>query len=299
MENWFNGYIDYLYGEKNVSPHTLASYQSDIEQFYRCCRSLGVCISQVDKFILRHFLAYLVENNYNRKTVARKLSAVRSFLKYLQREGVIEGSVWAQVATPKAPRGLPGFLYYGDVADLLSLPPEHTSTGIRDRAILEVIYGCGIRIGELTILELGDVDLGQRLLKVKGKRKKERLLPLGREALNSLHKYLEDSRPVLLSKRKLNNKAESFLFLNSRGYPLTDRGARWVFGRYIKQLSRDKGVSPHALRHSFATHLLENGADLRVVQELLGHASVSTTQVYTHITREHLRKVYHESHPRA
>ncbi len=300
MDNWLNGYLEYLSVEKYASPHTISSYKKDVSKFLVFCKDLGIEIHQVDRFILRHYLANLAAENYSRKSIARKLSSVRSFLRYLRREGAVSGPVWANVATPKVPRNLPVFLYYQEVENLLSLPPGDTLLGIRDRAILETVYGCGIRVGELSSVHEEDLDLSQRQLKVHGKGKRQRILPLGSKAVESLKKYLRDSRPFLLSRRNyVDNNKENLIFLNWIGSPLTSRGIRWIFNKYVDKLSNMEGISPHTLRHSFATHLLENGADLRTVQELLGHSSVSTTQIYTHITRDQLQKVYSATHPRA
>jgi len=298
MENWLEDFLNYLTVEKNASWLTVASYRRDIEQFLFFCQKSSIQFSEISKGEIRSFLSYLNEKGYQKVTIARKSSAIRSYFKYLQREGLIYHSLWASVATPKTPSNLPGFLYYDQVLELLSRPDGKTALGIRDRAILELLYSCGIRVGELVKICLDTLDLEQELLKVKGKRSRERILPLGKVSITWLKKYLNGARPALLKKRKLYDE-ERLLFLNNNGYPLSDRGVRWIFNKYFTQISEEENISPHSLRHSFATHLLENGADLRAVQELLGHISITTTQIYTHITREQLQKIYFSAHPRA
>jgi len=298
MKYWLERFLDYLMYEKNSSSLTVNCYKRDVEQFLFFCQKSGIQVSSISKTEIRRFLAHLGEKKYKKVTISRKLSAIRSFFKFLQREGVIDHSLWARVATPKTPRNLPKFLYYNQVIKLLELPLTNTATGKRDLAIIELLYGCGIRVGELVKLSLDTLDLEQQLIKVEGKGSRERILPLGKASANALKRYLNYARPFLLSKRK-ESCYEKALFLNSKGYPLTDRGVRVTLKKYVKKLNGEEDISPHTLRHSFATHLLEKGADLRVVQELLGHISVSSTQVYTHITREQLKKVYFKAHPRA
>ncbi len=299
MNKLLLNFLEYLDIEKNASPLTVSGYKEDVRQFLYFCKSAAVSLPSVDKKTLRHFLAELREKGYTRKTMARKLSAIRTFFKYLHREGVLATSVWADVVTPKVPRSLPKFLYYEQVIKVLSLPRRDTFLGMRDRAILELLYGCGLRITELVNTDISSLDREERLLKVRGKGARERIIPVGRAAARAVEDYISGSRPHLLARSKKDQGRREALFLNGRGRPLTDRGVRWIFHRYIQQVSREEGVSPHALRHSFATHMLEKGADLRTVQELLGHMSISTTQIYTHVTREQLQKVYYSAHPRA
>ena len=203
---------------------------------------------------------------------------------------------WSAVATPRREKPLPHFLYYNEVLALLEAPDCGTPLGFRDRTILELIYGCGLRVSEVAGMGLDSCQLEERLVKVRGKGGKERIVPMGRVAAGFLAEYQERVRPQLLAG---NTEDHGFLFVNRFGGPLTDRGIRLMFQKYIRQVCRREGISPHSLRHSFATHLLDGGADLRVVQELLGHVSISTTQIYTHVTRERLREVYNKAHPRA
>lgn len=275
---------------------------------------------RIDRQLLRRYLADLNRKGYSRRSIARKLSSARSFFRYLEREGFLREEDWAGVSTPRQPRNLPGFLYYNEILLLLAQPDLKTPLGCRDRAIMELIYSSGIRVSELTGTTLNSIDYSQRLLKVTGKGNKERILPVGREAVTYLQLYLSRGRPYLAAKRTRDsdgdnrnsdagiissdgrkNKGgdEDRLFLNKSGGPLTDRGVRYVFEKYIKKVHTRDAISPHTLRHSFATHLLERGAGLRAVQELLGHVSISTTQIYTHVTKERLQEVYNLAHPRA
>jgi integrase/recombinase XerC len=247
---------------------------------------------------IRHFLARMKYKDYGRRTVARKLSAIRTFLRFLKREGQLTDTSWSAVSTPRLGKKLPKFLYFNEMLRLLAAPDTGTPAGLRDVAMLEVLYASGIRVSELVGLELDDIDLDRGEGIVLGKGAKERLVPLGKFACRSVSAYLDHSRPALL-RRNSQGEQERALWLNKYGTRLTDRGVRRVVEKYVKQASLTSGISPHSIRHSFATHLLNNGADLRVVQELLGHVNISTTQIYTHITRDRLKEVYNGAHPRA
>ncbi len=301
MYIYLQNYIRYLEEEKCYSPLTIKSYKTDLEQLLIFMQEKGN--SNLDqKWVLRHFLANLMDRGLSRKTIARKISAVRSFFRYLQKEGILEKGYWASVSTPRLPRNLPKFLYYHEILTLLSLPDLHNPLGCRDRAILELIYSSGIRVMELVNTTLDSVDFDQKLIKVMGKGSKERILPVGTKAVDSLRLYLSGARDELLSNLKMTEgerNIEKYLFLNRFGKQLSDRGVRYIFNKYIHKASKKEGISPHTLRHSFATHLLEGGADLRAVQELLGHVSISTTQIYTHVTKARLHEVYTSTHPRA
>ncbi|HOL16831.1 MAG TPA: tyrosine recombinase XerC [Bacillota bacterium] len=297
MHKRLERFLTYLDVQKNASPLTLQSYRNDIMQFLALLNQYGEDLGGTDHYRMRRFLAWLKEQGYSRSTVARKLSATRTFLRFVQREGGLQSSSWAAVARPRQEKTLPSFLYYHEVAALLEAPDCGTLLGFRDRTILEVIYACGLRVSELVGLELASLQLEERLVKVYGKGSKERIVPLGRVAAAYLEEYLQRVRPALLALNR-NGATTDKVFINHRGGPLSDRGVRLMFQKYIRQVSCREKITPHSLRHSFATHMLERGADLRVVQELLGHVSVSTTQVYTHITREHLQAVYRLAHPR-
>ncbi len=290
-------FLKYLDVNRNASPLTLQAYRNDLIQFLGLEAVNQADLSEVNHLTIRRYLAWLKERDYSRRSIARKLSATRSFLFFLRKEGVIESGKWSAVARPKVGKTLPRFLYQHEVSALLEAPDSRTLLGFRDRTLLELIYASGLRVSELTNLRLCFLQLDERLIKVQGKGKKERIIPVGTVASGLIKEYLEKIRPVLAEKNK-DNQVYDELFLNKWGSPLSDRGVRYIFRKYIQQVSHKEGISPHSLRHSFATHLLEGGADLRVVQEMLGHVSISTTQVYTHITRERLSEIYHSAFPR-
>ena len=298
MDEQLERFMVYLDVEKSASPLTLQSYRQDITQFLSLVFAGEGPVREATHHMLRRYLAWLKENDYARSSAARKLSAVRSFLSFLLREGDLEGGTWSNVSTPRQEKRLPQFFYYHEVEALLEAPDCGTLLGYRDRTMLELLYAGGLRVGELTGLETTSLDLEERLVRVTGKGRKERIVPVGRIAAAYLKEYLGRVRPLLLAAAGEEGKTGRLL-INHRGGPLSDRGVRYIFEKYIRKVSHKMGLSPHSLRHSFATHLLEQGADLRVLQELLGHASVSTTQVYTHITRGHLWDVYHRAHPRS
>ncbi len=297
-------FFSHLAVEKNASPRTVASYQSDLRGFFAfLCAEADtpeVPPSAVGHLDIRRYLAHLRREGVSRRTMARKLSALRSFFRFLCREGMVVENPAALVHSPRLDRKLPFFLHYEDILLLLERPDTTTVLGLRNRAILEVLYATGIRVGELVGIDLGDFDTGAGLVRVMGKGARERIVPVGSHALGWALRYLERARPSLLARRRdLPSHREQALFLNRWGKRLSSRGVRTVFERHVVGLAREKQVSPHTLRHSFATHLLEAGAEIRFVQELLGHASISTTQIYTHVTRKRLKAVYEAAHPRA
>ena len=295
-------YLDHLTVERGLSENTLEAYRRDLRRYvgfleHRDVRSLR----EVDERTIRSFVASLSASThgpeaapYRATSVARTLSAVRSFHRFLLREGVTERDPAAGVAQPRLPRSLPRPLPVDDVRRLLEAPEESSPTGVRDRAILELLYGSGLRISELTGMDVDDLDLEEGSLRVLGKGGKEREVPLGSFAHDALDAYLTRGRPALAT-----GVSRGALFLNARGGRLSRQSCARLLGRYVRLAGIDRRVTLHTLRHSFATHLLEGGADVRVVQELLGHASVATTQIYTLVTARHLREVYEESHPRA
>ncbi len=298
MDKQLERFFGYMEIELNASPHTLQGYRHDIIQFLTVAGKVDGPIVEADHHMLRFYLARLKENGYTRSTVARKLSAVRSFLNFLQREGDLEKGSWSNVSRPLQEKRLPQFFYHHEVTALLEAPDCGTPLGYRDRTIFELLYASGLRVGELTGLEINSCDLEERLVRVTGKGSKERIVPMGRIAAGFLREYLIRIRPQLLSAAGEGAAGNRRLFLNHRGGSLTDRGVRYIFDKYVRKISHKEGLTPHSLRHSFATHLLERGADLRVVQELLGHASISTTQIYTHVSKGHLREIYRRAHPR-
>lgn len=299
MVDFLDSFTAFLRAEKNASRHTVRNYAEDIGRFLYFLDERGMIFPQeLDYLALRHYLAHLQAKGYERRTVARKLSAIRSFLRFLAREGVLSATCWAAVATPRLGKKLPKFLYLEEMLRLLSAPDTTMPAGLRDAALLEVLYASGLRVGELVSLNTGDLELQSGQGVVLGKGARERIFYLGRFARRTVQAYLDQSRPHLLRKNNAGEK-EKALWLNKYGCRLTDRGVRRVVEKYVLQAGLAARVSPHSIRHSFATHLLNDGADLRAVQELLGHVNVSTTQLYTHITREKLKKVYADAHPRA
>jgi integrase/recombinase XerD len=298
---WVSRYLDHLAVERGLSPHTLAAYRRDLDRYVRFLGGRGVQgPTQVDADAVRSFLASVAASThgddrpYAAASVARVLSAVRSFHRFLLREGATALDPAREVHQPKRPRRLPRPLPVDEVARLLEMPDPATAAGGRDRAILELLYGSGLRISELVGLDVDDVDLEAGMVRVLGKGGKERVVPVGRYAREAVAAYLTRWRPELATA-----SSRGALFLNQRGGRITRQSCARALSGYVRASGIDRPVSPHTLRHSFATHLLEGGADVRVVQELLGHASVSTTQVYTLVTEEHLREVYYTSHPRA
>ncbi|MCX5665726.1 MAG: tyrosine recombinase XerC [Candidatus Omnitrophica bacterium] len=289
MQRHIDKFINYLKIEKNSSNHTIINYTIDLKAFALFLGSAD--INSVDHLVLRRFLAELRGKNYSKRTIARKLASLRSFFKFLYREGHLKSNPITAVSSPKLDKKLPKFLDIGKVTKLILSPDVKTESGLRDRAILETLYSCGIRVSELVGLDMDDIDFISGVIKVLGKGRKERMVPIGDMALGSIRKYA-DGRDDRVKGRKA-------VFLNSRGGRLTDRSVRRVVDKYIHACSIEEKISPHSLRHSFATHLLDKGADLRSVQELLGHMNLSTTQIYTHVTMERLKNAYDKAHPRA
>lgn len=289
MERYIDKFLRYLEIERNYSKHTLLNYRLDLKNFEKFLS--GTALEACDYLTLRKYLAHLKENNLSARSVGRKLSALRSFFKFLTREGYLKTNPILIILSPKQDKHLPLFLTEDEVARLIeaALPKDtKDERGLRDRAILETFYSTGIRISELVALSLPDIDFISGVVKVMGKGKKERLAPIGEKALSAIRAYLD--------KRK---KQTDTLFLNKNNARITDRGVRNIVKKYISLAGIKHGVSAHTLRHSFATHLLNRGADLRSVQELLGHANLSTTQIYTHLTTDKLKNVYDKAHPRA
>lgn len=299
---WAERYLDHLAVERGLSTNTLAAYRRDLRRYVAFCQKRDVVTpGDVDESTIRSFVASISastwgdeERPYSARSVARALSSVRSFHRFLLREGGGDRDPAAAVVQPKLPRSLPHPLPVDDIARLLGAPDTGTLVGLRDRAILEVLYGAGLRISELVGLDVDDVDLEEGSVRVLGKGGKERELPLGAFGRDAVTVYLERARPAFASKA-----SRAALFLNQRGGRLTRQSCARLLATSVEAAGIERRVTLHTLRHSFATHLLEGGADVRVVQELLGHASVATTQIYTLVTKDHLREVYYTSHPRA
>ena len=295
--NEIGDFLDYLTYERNVSPNTVTAYREDLESFtgFLCNDYFTIARDQldlrrVDHLAVRAYLAHLARRKLSRSSIARHLSAMRSFFKYLMREAVVDANPARIVATPKREKHLPSVMQPSDVALLLEQPDLSTPLGLRDRAFLELLYASGLRIAELVGIDIDDVELRARLVKVRGKGAKERIVPFGSKA--------EEAMRAWLAAREAPPEEEA-LFVNYRGERITARSVRRLFDGYVRDAALRAGISPHTMRHSFATHLLNAGADLRAIQELLGHASLSTTQKYTHLNDWELMKVYRKAHPRA
>jgi integrase/recombinase XerC len=293
MQAVFNKYIDYLVAERNVSPYTVRNYTTDLLDFLRFLGEKKVdSLEAVDRHILRDYLSRLMERGLVKASIARKLSAIRSFYRYLLREKIV--SVSPVASSPKLDRRLPSFLTREEVNRLIEAPDLSTPQGLRDRALLELLYASGLRVSELASLGLEQVNLNTNEIRVWGKGAKERVVLMGQPAARALADYLGKGRPRLLGERK-----SGALFLNRYGKRLIERRVQRLLEKYALIAGIGKRVHPHMLRHTFATHLLDGGADLRVVQELLGHASLASTQIYTHVSQSQARKVYLAAHPLA
>jgi len=299
MEAALADFLRHLGVEKNASAHTVKAYREDLTQaveFFRT-RLAGRPFTpeSLTTRLLRAHQAWLHEQGYAKSTIARRLAAVRSWCRFLCRQGVLSSNPSAGLRGPRQDRKLPHFVSREDMARLLGTPPADTPLGLRDRAVLETLYSAGLRVSELTGLNVEDVDLAEGLATVRGKGKRERLAMLGAQALDALRAWLE-ARPTVAGGRGAQRPA---LFLNKNGTRLSSRSVGRLLARYLQQAGLDPRTSPHTLRHSFATHLLDAGADVRSVQELLGHASLATTQIYTHVSTQRLRESYQQAHPRA
>jgi integrase/recombinase XerC len=305
MQEVFNRYLNYLKAERNASPYTVRNYKSDLVGNYKRGTGKGFfqflklrnidSLDKVDKTVMRGYLAHLAEQGIVRASIARKLSAIRSFYSYLVREGILTKNPLQQVVSPKLEKRLPSFLTVAETVRLLTAPDLSKPKGQRDRAILELLYAAGLRVSELVNLNMGQVNLDAREIRVWGKGAKERVVLIGEPAAGALDNYLARGRPALLGEKG----GEEALFLNRNGERFTEREVQKMLGEYADKAGIAKRVHPHLLRHTFATHLLDGGADLRVVQELLGHTNLASTQIYTHVTRSQARKVYLSAHPMA
>ena len=294
MQEIFNNYIAYLQAERNVSPYTVRNYTNDLLEFFGFLQAKGVdSLNKVDRHTLRGYLSYLMKQGVAKASIARKLSAIRSFYRYLMREEVISASPAATTVSPKLDRRLPSFLTIEEAKQIVEAPDLSQPQGQRDRAMLELLYASGIRVSELVSLNTDQVNLNTNEIRVWGKGSKERVALIGKPAAEALSTYLKQGRPRLLGKKRSNNA----LFVSRYGERLLARRVQKILGKYARTI--EKRVYPHMLRHTFATHLLDGGADLRVVQELLGHAQLTSTQIYTHVTRSQMKKVYLAAHPLA
>lgn len=300
-------FLDYIRLNRNASAHTVAAYDSDLSQFIAFASEQtgkrdALQPKHLDLALIRGFLAELYRQGQARASVARKVSALRTFVRYLRREGWIDSDPAALAVAPKREHKVPAHLSVDEMSQLLEAPDVSMPLGRRDRAILELFYASGIRLSELVALDLEDVDLPGRMVRVMGKGRKERIVPFNQKAAAALRAWLKDGLALRAHPKAQiprSKSQEEPLFVNARGGRLTGRSVQRLVARYVKSCSTRFGISPHALRHSFATHLLQAGADLRAIQELLGHVQLSTTQRYTHVNVAQLLEVYRKSHPRA
>lgn len=290
MDKLINDFLKYLDIERHYSEHTIISYRTDLEEFKEYLGNKN--IKDTDYKYIRNYLTYMFDKKYEKKTISRHISTLRSFYKYLLEEKIIKKNPMTLISNPKLDKKLPNFLYYDELEILLNIPDKSTILGLRDALILELLYSTGIRVSELINIKLKDINRSDKKILIMGKGSKERYVLYGEVLDNLLDEYLSISRIKL-------NKNSEYLILNKDGNKITDRGIRLIISKILKKGEIDYHVSPHTLRHTFATHMLENGADLKSVQELLGHENLSTTQVYTHVTNERLRSVYLKTHPRA
>ena len=315
VKEQLRSFLEFLRLNRNASPHTVAAYDSDLSQFLSFAATLqrktrgDLRPADFDLATVRAFMADLYRQGQARSSVSRKLSALRTFARYLRREGWIEGDPVALAATPKREQKVPAHLSVDEMSTLLATPDASVPLGRRDRAILELFYASGLRLSELVGLDVEDVNLSARMVRVMGKGSKERIVPFNDASKKAIAEWMKD-RVGLVSAARQTTKgtkstkdtrktAQDPLFVNFRGSRLTGRSVQRLVARYVALCSTRFGISPHALRHSFATHLLERGADLRAIQELLGHVQLSTTQRYTHVNAAQLLEVYRKAHPRA
>ncbi|MBM3294716.1 MAG: tyrosine recombinase XerC [Candidatus Aminicenantes bacterium] len=294
MRKELDAFLEYLKHERNASPATVSGYRIDLSQLAAYLEARKIGLRRVDNVVLRGFLLELHRKPVAKSSAARKLAAVRSFFQFCLKRRLVDDNPAKIVATPRLDKPVPGFLSEEEMGVFLELPGPGDRMGRRDRAILELFYATGIRVGELVSVDLSDLSLAERMIRVRGKGKKERLVPFGRKAAEGLEAYLAE-RAGLSEK----GGEPSALFLNYRGRRITSRSVERLVAKYIRRTAVRRKISPHSLRHSFASHLLGRGADLRVIQELLGHESLATTQKYTHIDLKQMLETYRKSHPRA
>jgi len=301
MIEYIKKYLYYLSSERNYSSHTVSAYEGDLNQFYEFLKrhfsGMPFKVANIDQVTIRLFLGDLLEDGRSKSSVARKLVAVRSFLKYLVKLNVIKHNAGLNVVSPRLPKKLPYFLDEASVERMMAIPDCSVMEGLRDRAILELLYSTGIRLAELIQLNLDQVDFMNDTIKIFGKGRKHRIVPIGRKAREAIKQYLKErDKKLYVIIKEEDRKA---LFLSARGKRMYPKGIFRIVNKYISAVSEIEKKSPHVLRHTFATHLLNRGADLRAVKELLGHESLSTTQLYTHVTVNRLKRIYNQAHPKA
>ena len=293
-EKIIDDYLEFLKYQKNYSDYTIKSYEVDILEYFNYINSEGLDYKNIEYSDIRFFLMYLKDTRKdNNASIDRKLSALRGFYKYLVNESIISNNVFSLVNGPKKSKKLPRYFDYNELEEMFLIPDTNTPLGQRDLLLLEMLYATGCRVGELVSIKVKDIDFNRRSILIVGKGNKERFLNYGEYCEDILNKYLIDG---YLS---LNKNDSEYLFLNNNGGVLTERGVRFILDKIIKQTGINKNISPHMIRHSFATHLLNEGCDLLTVQKLLGHESIKATQIYTHVTTDRLKEVYYHSFPRA
>ncbi len=301
MTNFIDLFLQYLKLEKGYSDNTISSYEDDLNQLnyflFGNSENEAFDLTSLDNVKIRLFLGNMIENNLSKKSVARKLACIRSFFKYLVQIKVLESNPAKNVNTPKLSKKLPSYLCESDVDKMMELPDESKSSGLRDKAVLEVLYSTGLRLSELINLNTDSINWSKKTLRVTGKGKKTRIVPFGKKAELALKKYLE--RRSELIQQKKDSVEKNALILTDKGARMYPKGVYNLVNRYIKLVSDIEKKSPHVLRHTFATHMLNRGADIKAVKELLGHQSLSTTQIYTHLSIDNLRKIYEQAHPKA
>lgn len=293
-EKIVNDYLEYLKYQKNYSEHTIKNYSNDIEEYLEYIDSENLNFKDIRYSDVRFYLMYLKDTKKDsNSSIDRKLSSLRGFYKYIANQGIVKTNVFSLVNGPKKSKKLPRYFEYNELEEMFNVPDKTTSIGQRDLLILEMLYATGVRVSELVNIKVSDIDLGRRNILILGKGNKERYVTYGEYCEEALNNYLNNGYI------HLNLKRSDYLFLNNNGGVLTDRGVRYLLDKIIKQTSINKSISPHMIRHSFATHLLNNGCDLLTVQKLLGHESIKATQIYTHVTTDRLKEVYYKSFPRA
>lgn len=297
FDEQLKAFLDYLIFEKHCAANTITAYKQDLMQLKEFLLQSNpvIDLKMLDYRTARYFLVYLQQKGLSKSSIARKTAALKSFCRFLQQDEILEDNSVALVAAPKKPKHLPKVATETTLADFFDeLAKSSDPISLRDQGIFELLYSSGLRVSELVALNFSDFSVENRILKIRGKGKKERLVPMGSKAMMAIEKYLLKGRPFLVK-----NEEEAALFLNSRGGRLTSRGVEYLLENYIKKGALHFKMSPHVFRHSFATHLLDNGMDLRIIQELLGHESLSTTQIYTEVSKAKIQHIYFKAHPRA
>ena len=289
MDDLIKEYLDYLEFERKYSLYTVDNYDKDITAFKEFLISKKIShFNKVDFKIVRDYMVNLYNKKYNNKTICRHISSLRNFYKFLLSNNYVSNNPFELVSNPKLEKKLPNFLYYNDLEKILEVPNEEEKLGIRDELIIELLYATGVRVSELVNIKVSDIDFKEKQIRIFGKGKKERIVLFGDKSLELLNKYLAEKE-----------SDSKYLILNNRGAKITERGIRLILDKNVKKSGIKSHVTPHTMRHTFATHMLNEGANLLTVQELLGHENLATTQVYTHVSNERLRNVYLNAHPRA